>query len=351
MGASSFSPSPITTTPRIETLSSTKRMASTAAWSADSFSPRPIQRAAAIAPASVTRTSSRAMLRSGAVRWLKARRFCQLFSIGCVTNQATTTWKRKRTTAIAIPAISAPRVVRAFVATRKPSSRPKTAIVQPTAPSPSARAVITRTNDGAAPYANFSQKTRSFSLRDSSSPSAMAAALHTVGGVDADELQARGDHLLGRAAEREAESFLLALEHAMLVVEAVEVVGDADRVGRNRLRAALHRCVGDDRGELGEALDQLPLLRRKRLRRRSVAARFTCIAQDPRDACVRVLHVVHRVLLRLLRREVDVDLDRLVGAAVDEEPSRRIHADLVEEVVEEDDIPAALRHLRLLTAL
>src|SRR3954454_23184692 len=68
MGASSFSPSPITTTPRIETLSSTKRMASTAAWSALSFSPRPIQRAAAIAPASVTRTSSIAMLRSGAWR-------------------------------------------------------------------------------------------------------------------------------------------------------------------------------------------------------------------------------------------------------------------------------------------
>src|SRR4029077_18634249 len=59
-------PSPITTTPRIATLSRTKRIASTAAWSASSLSPRPIQRAAAIAAASVTRTSSSAMLRSGA---------------------------------------------------------------------------------------------------------------------------------------------------------------------------------------------------------------------------------------------------------------------------------------------
>src|ERR1700730_8536494 len=65
MGAWSFSPSPITTTPRIRTVSSTTRIASTAAPSADSFSPRPIQRAAAIAPASVTRTSSSAMFRSG----------------------------------------------------------------------------------------------------------------------------------------------------------------------------------------------------------------------------------------------------------------------------------------------
>src|SRR5665811_729758 len=73
MGASSFSPSPITTTPLMATLSSTKRIASTAAWSALSFSPRPIQRAAAIAAASVTRTSSMAMLRSGAWRAVTAR--------------------------------------------------------------------------------------------------------------------------------------------------------------------------------------------------------------------------------------------------------------------------------------
>src|SRR4051794_28618227 len=142
-----------------------------------------------------------------------------------------------------MPAISAPRVVRAFVATRKPSKMPKIAIDQPTAPAPSARAAITRASDGPVPYANFSQKRRSFSLRDSNSPSAIAEALHTVGGLDADEPQTRGDHLLGRTAERQAERFLLALEHAMLVVEAVEVVGDADRIGRDRLRAALGRGV------------------------------------------------------------------------------------------------------------
>src|SRR5438034_1050191 len=42
------------------------RMASTAAWSAASLSPRPDQRAAASAAYSVTRTSSSARLRSGA---------------------------------------------------------------------------------------------------------------------------------------------------------------------------------------------------------------------------------------------------------------------------------------------
>src|SRR5215207_3041208 len=66
MGASSFSPSPITTVPFIRTVSRTSRIASTAAPSAFSFSPRPTQPDAASAAASVTRTSSRARLRSGA---------------------------------------------------------------------------------------------------------------------------------------------------------------------------------------------------------------------------------------------------------------------------------------------
>src|SRR5690348_17769075 len=103
-------------------------MASTAAWSALSFSPLPIQRAAAIAPASVTRTSSMAMLRSGACRALTAS--------------------------------------------------------------------------------------------------------HPVRCLDSDEVETGCDHPLRRHAEAQPEGLLLALEHAMLVVEAVEVVGDADRIRR-----------------------------------------------------------------------------------------------------------------------
>src|ERR1700758_642297 len=125
-------------------------MASPAAWSASSLSPRPIQRAAAIAAASVTRTSSSAMLRSGAVRALMGS--------------------------------------------------------------------------------------------------------HPVRCLDADEVEAAGDHGPRRLAEAEPESLLPTLEHAMLVVEAVEVVGDADRVGRDALGAALRERVGGHRGKHGEAL-------------------------------------------------------------------------------------------------
>ena len=46
----------------------------------------------------------------------------------------------------------------------------------------------------------------------------------------------------------------------MLVVEAVEVVGDPDRVVRQRVRPAPLDRLLDDPGELDEPLDQLPLL-------------------------------------------------------------------------------------------
>src|SRR5579884_1653106 len=64
IGASSFSPSPMMTVPRMSTEASAVRMASTARWSASSLLPRPWRGAAASAAASVTRSSSRARLRS-----------------------------------------------------------------------------------------------------------------------------------------------------------------------------------------------------------------------------------------------------------------------------------------------
>ena len=66
IGAWSFSPSPMTTTPRIETVLISLRIAFTAAPSAAFLSPLPTHRPAAIAAASVTRASSSARLRSGA---------------------------------------------------------------------------------------------------------------------------------------------------------------------------------------------------------------------------------------------------------------------------------------------
>src|SRR5204863_914820 len=88
-----------------------------------------------------------------------------------------------------------------------------------------------------------------------------AAILHPLRSFYAHEIEAPRDHVLRRAAEPEPERLLLALEHTVAVVEAVEVVGDPYRVGRNRLRAAPLGRLGGDPRELREPLDQIPLLR------------------------------------------------------------------------------------------
>ena len=66
IGASSISPSPITTVPSIGSLASSRRMASTAAWSDFFSAPRPRKCAAATAARSVTRAISMERTRSSA---------------------------------------------------------------------------------------------------------------------------------------------------------------------------------------------------------------------------------------------------------------------------------------------
>src|SRR5690349_9928449 len=75
MGASSRSPSPMTTVPHSGSSFSAMRIASTAAASAASLSPRPIHFDAAIAAASVTRTISRTRTRSRTLLAAKSARF------------------------------------------------------------------------------------------------------------------------------------------------------------------------------------------------------------------------------------------------------------------------------------
>ena len=95
-------------------------------------------------------------------------------------------------------------------------------------------------------------------------------------------------------------------------------------------RAAVRRLRNDPR-ELGKPLEQVALLASQLAGRRGGRLRVARVPQDPRDPRVRVLHVVDRILSRLLPRKVDVDLDRLVVAARDEVPARGVDADLVEE--------------------
>ena len=68
------------------------------------------------------------------------------------------------------------------------------------------------------------------------------------------------------------------------------------------------------------------------------------LAQDRADARVRVLHVVHRVRRVLLLRHLDVEVDGLVGGLRQHEVAGRVHAHLVDELLERDHLARALGH-------
>ena len=65
-----------------------------------------------------------------------------------------------------------------------------------------------------------------------------SSRLHPVGRLDADEVEAPCEHRLRRRDEAEPERLRHRAEHLVLVVEAVEVVGEPDRVVRERVRGA-----------------------------------------------------------------------------------------------------------------
>ena len=83
--------------------------------------------------------------------------------------------------------------------------------------------------------------------------------LHPVGRFDPHQVERAGDHRLRRRGQAEPEGLGLALEDAVLVVEAVEIVRQADRVRREGVWAAALGRLGDDSRELGQALDQVAL--------------------------------------------------------------------------------------------
>ena len=113
----------------------------------------------------------------------------------------------------------------------------------------------------------------------------------------------------------------------MLVVEAVKVVGDPDRVDRDPVRRPpLRGLRGGDR-KISQPLDQIPLFTLELGGWFRADLRAAGIPQDPRDPRMRVLDVVDGIFLRALGGEVDVDVDRLIVPPRDEIPARSLDPD------------------------
>src|SRR5881409_2175870 len=61
-------------------------------------------------------------------------------------------------------------------------------------------------------------------------------------------------------------------------------------------------------------------------------------AQDARDARVRVLHVVDGVLVRLLHRELEIEIELSVGARLKKEIARRVLADGFDDLLKQEEL-------------
>src|SRR5207249_4273586 len=73
--------------------------------------------------------------------------------------------------------------------------------------------------------------------------------------------------------------------------------------------------------------------------------RVAGVPEDSGNPRVRVLHVVDGILLALLASEGDVDVHGLLVARADEIPARGVDADLIHQLVEEDDVSPSFGHL------
>ena len=116
--------------------------------------------------------------------------------------------------------------------------------------------------------------------------------LHPLRSFHTDEAEASRNHRLrGPDETQETECLGLALEDTVLVVEAMEVVGDADRVVRDRLRAALASASATTSGNSGSRLTaRAPRARARRIsrcraspRRRSAGSRRSARARTGRS--------------------------------------------------------------------
>ena len=146
-----------------------------------------------------------------------------------------------------------------------------------------------------------------------------------------------------------------ARRHAALAVPGVVGGSQGLEIAGNAVRFAQLRGLCDLGGELGEGGQQrlVGLGIEGRGIETGVAADAVGgrIARDVAGAHVRVLHVVHRVVVGVLREQVQVDVDLGVHRHAHEGVACGVHTHGVDEVVERDDRAGALGHAHGLAVL
>src|SRR6266550_3005907 len=133
----------------------------------------------------------------------------------------------------------------------------------------------------------------------------------------------------------------------MIAIEAVERAGELERVGRELMDTIVLTYVVDELREPQNEPDEVELaLCRKECGVRAIRVDAALIgrSQDARDARVRVLHVVDGVLVRLLHRELEIEVELPVRARLKEEVARRVLADGLDDLFEQEELSGPSPH-------
>src|SRR5215469_8368855 len=133
----------------------------------------------------------------------------------------------------------------------------------------------------------------------------------------------------------------------------MEIAGDVARVLGEPMRRAIGCRVDDGSFEVAEPPSERDLrgMAEKRYVRcgtsaieQSAFARLCGLAQYRRYPRVTVLHVEHRVLLRVFDRKREIEHEMRLRRALDEEEARGVETDLIHDLSERHGIPRALAH-------
>src|SRR5438093_10152158 len=112
--------------------------------------------------------------------------------------------------------------------------------------------------------------------------------------------------------------------HAVMLADVVDELGESEHE-THEVELALFR---EQRGARAGGID--PALSRR--------------TQDARNTRVRVLHVVDGILVRLLHRELEIEIQLAVGARLKEEVPRRVPAYGFDHLLEQQKLPGPLAH-------
>ena len=132
----------------------------------------------------------------------------------------------------------------------------------------------------------------------------------------------------------------------------MKLLRELERVGGDAVRRPPLGRLGELVREREQTLEQRPLRGVQRLGRLRFAqsASRDAVRAGPRqhrgDPGVRVLDVVDGVVGALAHRQVEVEVDRRVVRAREQEEARRVDADLVDQLVERHVLALALGHRR-----